>query len=105
MKFVEDNNSEQKFIWPETNNPIIKVVRMFGRSSIFIFLILAYLSNRYLKTKVPFLIIFDCFLLSMSWIFLQQKLKVYKILGWTIVFVAIWTTLVELNVFAITPWW
>jgi len=43
----------------------------------------------------------------MAWLFLQQKLKVYKLLGWVVVFVAVWMTLVELfpDIFAITPWW
>lgn len=99
-------SSNQKFVWPETKNPILIVVRFLGRSTIFLFLMVVYLSNKW-GTKLPALIIADLFFISMAWLFLQQKLKVYKLLGWVIVFGAVWLTLVEFfpNTFAITPWW
>lgn len=105
MNYIKVEDPNQRFVWPETNNPILNVVRLFGRSSIFILAFSAYLSNKYLKTKIPFLIFFNIFLLSLAWVFIQQKMKVYRLLGWTVIFASIWMTLVELNILAITPWW
>lgn len=107
MSIFTAENPDQKFVWPKTKNPILKVVRLFGSSSIFFLLVLVYLSNRFLTTKIPFFIIFDFFLMSMAWLFIQQKMKVYKLLGWVIIFCGAWLTLVEFfqSEFAITPWW
>jgi len=102
------DNSDQKFRWPETKNPVLIIVRLLGRSTIFLLLGVMYLIERWdIKSKFPFLIIFNFFLLSMAWLFLQQRLKVYKLLGWVIVFIAVWMTLIEFfpDIFAITPWW
>ncbi|OGE62548.1 hypothetical protein A2967_01880 [Candidatus Daviesbacteria bacterium RIFCSPLOWO2_01_FULL_41_32] len=102
------DNSDQKFRWPETKNPILIIVRFFGKFSILLLIGAVYLFNKLgIKSELPFLIIMNFFLLSMAWLFLQQKLKVYKILGWVVVFSTIYMSLAKLfpDVFAITPWW
>jgi hypothetical protein len=105
---MEENSSDQRFRWPKTKNPILIIVRLLGRSTVFLMLGVMYLIERWkIESKFPFLIFFNFFLLSLAWLFLQQKLKVYKLLGWVVVFVAVWITLIEFfpDIFAITPWW
>lgn len=102
------NNQTQKFKWPQTKNPIIFIVRKFGGSTIFILLGTIYLLNRLgIKSNIPFLVIADLFLFSMAYLFMQQELKVYKLLGWVIVFATVLMNLSELFpvIFTIIPWW
>lgn len=102
------NNSDQKFIWPETKNPIILIVKRFGGYSIILLMGAIYLSNQLgVKSQWPVLIVFNLFLFSMAWLCLQQRLKVYKLAGWVIIFCGIWFILMDLfpNIFTITPWW
>ncbi|MDO8341406.1 MAG: hypothetical protein Q7T59_05530 [Candidatus Woesebacteria bacterium] len=102
------NRVIERFKWPETKNPIINIVKLLGRSSIFIFMGLIYLFDRLdVKSKLPLLIIFYIFLLNMAWLFFQQRLKVYKLCGYVIIFSMIWFILMDLfpDKFAITPWW
>lgn len=99
------NNSDQKFRWPETKNPALIIIKLLGRSTIFLVIAAVYVVNQFgTIAKILFWVIFNFFLLSMGWVFLQQKLKVYKLLGWAVIFSSIWLTLVELfpDMFAIT---
>lgn len=102
------SGAPEKFYWPKTKNPVIIIVRLLGKSSIFLLLGLVYVSNKLgINSKIPFIIIVTFFLISMGWLFLQQKLKVYKLLGWVVILSSIWMFLMELfpSIFTFTPWW
>lgn len=107
-KIVSSPQDSQNFLWPKTKNPIIVAVHLLGKYSIFLLLGAMYVSNKLgIKSKAPFIIFATLFLINMGWLFLQQKLKVYKILGWVVILSAIWMILIELfpNVFTFTLWW
>lgn len=93
------------FNWPKTKNPLLWLVRLFGRSTLFIVLGLIYIFQRLgITSKLPILIIFTLLFFSLGWVCMQQELKVYRILGWVVIGSTIFMLLVELfpETFSIT---
>jgi hypothetical protein len=85
------------FKWPESKNPVIWLVRHFGKSALLILLIALYFYHQLgIKAKWPEIIFLSSFMISLGWLFLKQELKVYQFLGWTIIFSTLFWAVAEL---------